>query len=72
MERIVYVQLLNEGTRVFRPVSATKVLDNVFKINKSEMCNEEDETWEFAPGTNVIVEEQNLKGELLLVAIGKL
>ena len=43
----IYVQLLDEGTIVYRPVSATHIKDMVFKIEGNVP---EDETWAFLPG----------------------
>jgi len=43
----IYVQLLDEGTIVYRPVSATHIKDMIFKIEGSVP---ETEIWEFLPG----------------------
>jgi hypothetical protein len=69
MEKTIYVQLLDEGTKVYRPVSATKIQKGIYEIKSSEIYNSEDEIWEFPPNTCVIVEEQYLDGENVLVAI---
>lgn len=69
MENDVYVRLLNEGTKVYRPVPANKVENNIYHLEGAEIYDSEDETWEFPPDTNVIVEERNLDGEIVLVAI---
>jgi hypothetical protein len=43
----IYVELLDEGTIVYRPVSATHIRDRIFKI---EGIVPETETWAFLPG----------------------
>jgi len=69
MEKTVYVQLLEEGTIAYRPVSAIEVEKGVFEITGFDAYDPEDEVWEFLPGTCVLVEEKNLSGENVLVAI---
>ena len=69
MKKIIYVQLLNEGSVAYRPVSANEITENIYKIDGSECYNPEDEEWEFLPGTCVLVEKQNLSGGAVLVAI---
>lgn len=71
MGKIVYVKLLNEGTEVYRPVSATLIEDNVYKLGGEEIYDKEDETWEFSPETLVIVEEKELEGKKNLVAVSE-
>ena len=68
MNTIIYVRLLNEGTEVFRPVSATQVALNVFKLDKEHFYDSEDEEWEFSPGSQVCVEERMLEGNHVLIA----
>ncbi len=69
METIIYVKLLDEGTIVYRPVPAIKAATNLFEIRGSEIYDPENEIWEFSPGTYVLVEEKNLSGKKVLVAI---
>jgi hypothetical protein len=69
MEKTIYVKLLDEGTVVYRPVSAIEVEKGVFEIIEFDTYNSEDEVWEFLPGTCVLVEERNLSGEDVLVAV---
>lgn len=68
MERIIYIQLIEEGTKVYRPVPAIKIKNNIYEVKGFENYDPEDEVWEFSPGTFVLVEEQNLNGENVLVA----
>ena len=69
MERNIYIQLLEEGTTVYRPVPAIEIECFVYEVQGLEIYDPEDEVWEFTPGTHVFVEEQNLNGENVLVAI---
>ena len=69
MERNIYIQLLEEGTKVYRPVPAIEIANNIYKVRGFEIYDSGDEIWEFSPGTYVLVEEQNLDGEKVLVAI---
>lgn len=71
MKKDIYVQLLNEGTKVYRPVPSTKIENNIYRIEGSEIHDPKDEIWKFIPGDVVIVEEQNLEGKNVLVAIKK-
>lgn len=69
MKKSIYIQLLDEGTKVYRPVPALEIEQNVYKLEGFEMYDPENETWEFLPGTCVLVEEQRLEGGVFLVAI---
>lgn len=71
MKKIIYVQLLNEGSVAYRPVSAYLIERSIYKIDGSECYNPEDEEWEFLPGMYVLVEEKKLNGENVLVAVKK-
>jgi hypothetical protein len=50
----IHIPLLNEGTRVWRPVMAERSLDGTFRI-LGEMPD--DEEWAFKPGDNVVVKQ---------------
>jgi len=66
-ESTIYVQLVGEGTLVWRAVSAERRADGTWVILGSVPEYEE---WEFVPGTAVRCEEKLLSGdELGLVAI---
>ena len=69
MERNIYIKLLEEGTKVYRPVPAIELKKNVYEIKGEDVYDPEDEVWEFKPGVQVVVEEQELDGELVLVAV---
>jgi hypothetical protein len=69
MEKNIYIQLLEEGTKVYRPVPALEVKHNIYEVGGFEIYDPEDEVWEFSPGTYVLVEEQSLNHEKVLIAI---
>lgn len=69
MQRNIYIQLLEEGTKVYRPVPAIEIENNIYEVLGFGIFDPEDEVWEFPSGTCVLVEEQNLDGENVLVAI---
>jgi hypothetical protein len=55
----VFVALLNEGTGVWRPVPATRIKKNVFRLEGSVPSDEE---WEFLPGQLVECEQKVFSG----------
>jgi hypothetical protein len=67
MEYIIYVELLDEGSVAYRPVIATHIQDNIYRINHSDYdinyteYDTEDEKWEFSPNTIVRVVEKTDK-----------
>ena len=64
----VLVELLDEGTRVWRPVHAEQLADGSYRI-VTENPDPEDEDWEFPTGSVVLCEERTFEGELHLVAV---
>lgn len=72
MKRIIYIQLLNEGSVAYRPVSSNEIGKNIFRVDGTEIYDLKHEEWEFPPGTLVIVEEQIRGGEKVLIAIKEL
>jgi hypothetical protein len=64
----IYVKILNEGTTVWRPVKAEKILNNVFKIIDFP---EHGEKWEFSPNTKVICALQEKSVGMVYVAVEK-
>ncbi|MBK6895420.1 MAG: hypothetical protein IPH06_02355 [Alphaproteobacteria bacterium] len=62
----IYVQMLNEGTPVYRPVSAEKLGDSRFRILSE--CDH-DEVWQFETGSIVIGEPQELSTGIKIVAV---
>ena len=55
-KEVVYVSLLDEGVPVSRPTTGVKLRDNVFLLEATADYDPEDETWEFPPGSIVVVE----------------
>ena len=67
----IYVKLLDEGTSVWRPVSALKDSAGAYTIADSEKVPA-DEVWEFTPRQRVACQYQTfLGGETKLVACKK-
>jgi hypothetical protein len=66
-QRTIYVELLNEGLTVYRPVEAMPESDGSFRLPTSAAA---DERWRFEPGSRVICERQKIgdDGEVQLVA----
>ena len=64
----IYVELKNEGTKVWRPVFAEKLHNGIYKINENLDINFEDEELEFLPGEIVICEMQSNSNGNILVA----
>jgi hypothetical protein len=75
MKKIIYVQLLDEGSVAYRPVFAYEIGCNIFKILGTEQGltpEDLDEKWEFLPNTYVVAEKQTRSEENILVAIKEL
>jgi len=68
-EEIIYVQLLNEGTHVWRPMWAKKLEENVYLVKSFVDHDLTDEELEFKPNEIVICERQKLSEEYCLVAV---
>lgn len=72
-ERVtVYVQLLNEGTIVYRPASGTSVGPDVVRLELVPDYDPENEQWEFLPGSVVRVEQRRLSDGDVRVAIRRI
>jgi hypothetical protein len=62
----VYVALLDEGVDVWRPVSAERIGEDVYRLI-GEAPDPEIEKWEFPPGELVHCRQQRLsEGEFLV------
>ena len=53
IKRHIYIELLDEGTTVYRPVLSTMIGKDVFILGPKE---DNEETWAFEPGETVEVE----------------
>jgi hypothetical protein len=63
----IYVELLDEGVTVYRPVEATPDGDGAFRLPATAPAGER---WRFEPGSRVVCERQSIGGEELeLVAV---
>lgn len=60
MKVTIYVQLLNEGTRCFRPVAATPIGSSMYRLDADASYDETIEKWEFPPGACVRAESRAL------------
>ena len=70
MNVTIYVSLLDEGTDMWRPVSAEHVRNNIYRITGGPP--DDTEGWpQFAPGDTVRCRHQTLNGCLCLVAYKK-
>ncbi|MFT3906482.1 MAG: hypothetical protein QM718_09280 [Steroidobacteraceae bacterium] len=66
--RTIYVALLNEERRAWRPVHAARRANDVYLI-VSTNDDPESEVWEFQPGTLVRCERRTLSEGERLVAV---
>lgn len=55
---IVYVELLDEGSTVWRPVEALKIGPVLFRLSARSSDVMQNEAWAFAPGTTVECEQR--------------
>jgi len=55
----IYVELLDEGVQVYRPVEATPHEDGSFQLPDSTPV---DEVWAFEPGSRVFCELRDIGG----------
>jgi hypothetical protein len=65
----IYVQLVDEGTSVYRPTEAERGGENIFKLMPTPDYDPEIEKWEYPPGSIVECNWQHLNGESVLVAV---
>ena len=66
---VIYVELLNEGTKVYRPVFAAKIRKDVYKLKGFRFYNPNDEEWKFKPGSVVKVESKMLDDVMVKIAV---
>lgn len=65
----VYIRLLNEGTEASRPTEALELGNGLFKILATADYDQEDESWEFVPGSTVACKKIIDGSEEYLLAI---
>lgn len=63
---IVYVELLSEGTKCYRPVIAHHLNGDIWSIDH-QFQTPPGEEWAFPPGSCVICEKENINGSENLV-----
>ena len=68
-DETVYVQLLNEGTIVYRPAPAVFLDSNVARLLIRDEHDPDAEEWEFKPDSIVRVEMKELQGGPVPVAV---
>ena len=56
----IYVELLDEGVTVYRPVEATPENGGSFRLPNTAPAGER---WRFEPGSRVICERQHIEGD---------
>ncbi len=67
----VFVQLLDEGTVVFRPVPAIRQEDGTYILSKTADYDPEFESWQFVPGSRVVCELGNAFDQTALIAVSQ-
>jgi len=67
----IYMELLNEGIQVWRPVPGRCIAKNVYEILDNGTYDPDDETWMFSPGTWVNCQPRELSGGQALVAFAR-
>jgi hypothetical protein len=68
-DSVVYVRLLDEGTVVFRPSPAQPLGGGVYRLETPPDYDQEDEIWEFPPGSIVLCEVRQFDGAKALIAV---
>jgi len=66
---VVYVQLLGEGTIVYRPALGIPEGPKLVRLLEPDNYDADDEDWEFKPGVLVRVEHRQLSQEDVFVAV---
>jgi hypothetical protein len=64
----IYVHLLDEGTTVLRPTQGAPLGSNVYRVLATPDYDQEDEHWQFPPGSIVRCVIERRDGEDVLVA----
>lgn len=63
----VYIQLLNEGTVVYRPALGVKLNESTVRLMEPTDFDP-DEEWEFPVGSTVVVTKKHIDNSEVLVA----
>ena len=65
----IYVALLDEGTKVWRPAPARRLDANTYVLLQPDDYDAADEHWQFPPGATVICEQKKTADGTILVAV---
>jgi len=66
MTEQVYLQLIDEGTEVWRPVPAWRIDERRLILLRTADYDAGVETWAFAPGTVVVATHRDIGGQRVL------
>jgi len=69
MNEQVYVSLLDEGIRVWRPVPARQIAPGTYVLSSPPDYDPDVESWEFPPGSTVICENRKTSDGVILAAV---
>jgi hypothetical protein len=69
MTEQIYVPLLDEGLRVWRPVPAEKISDDTYVISTELDPTTLEEEWEFPPGSTVICQPKKTAEGTVVAAV---
>ncbi len=63
----IYIELLDEGSPVWRPTQGVELGPNEYLVLPTKNYNPDDEIWAFPPGSRVVCEKKLLsRGEALV------
>ena len=68
-KKTIYILLLDEGLDVWRPTTGLEIGENIYKVEPTDDYDDQDEKWEFKPGSTVRCEYKNLSEGKHLVAV---
>ena len=64
-KREIYIQLLDEGTIVYRPTQGEEISEGIYRVLPTANYDPEDEKWKFLPRTIVRCEQKYLRREMI-------
>ena len=65
---IIYIELLDEGTKVFRPTFGVPLGGSRYRVLETSDYDADDEVWKFVPGSVVRCIRKKEDGEEILIA----
>jgi hypothetical protein len=66
-EIVIYIPLLNEGTKVVRPTRGIVLQPDVVRVLPTQDYDPALEEWEFPPGSTIRCVKENWEGREILV-----